>query len=255
MQLTAWASGDVITAARMNRKQAEVSAAISSNVLTIDLSSGGVFLTTLNANITTITISNPPASTLAFRFETVWTGDGTLRTVTFPASVVHPGDVPPAIESGNGKRMRMVWATEDGGTTWDVSVVGPERGNWTPVLAGDGGASGQTYAVQSGKFWKDGKLVVAEFEVDLTTAGTLTGTNAVITGLPFEVESSMGVALLFFEDLSTAVGMVLTQAVTGGTTAALYRTSSFDVGVLVMPKGHVQNGTRLTGTIIYLAVV
>lgn len=59
-----------------------------------------------------------------------------------------------------------------------------EEGNWTPVLGGSGGTSGQTYSTQVGRYTKIGKLVFVQGYFVLTAKGTITG-NCRIEGLPF----------------------------------------------------------------------
>ncbi len=59
-----------------------------------------------------------------------------------------------------------------------------ERGQWTPVIGGAGGESGQAYSVQDGHYIKIEGLVVAWFAVTLSTLGTVTGAVQ-IKGLPF----------------------------------------------------------------------
>src|SRR3989344_8162018 len=65
--------------------------AISGGTLTLDLSTGNVFEVSLNANITTLTISNPSPTGNACSFTLVFTADGTLRSVTWGASVSWSG--------------------------------------------------------------------------------------------------------------------------------------------------------------------
>jgi len=59
-----------------------------------------------------------------------------------------------------------------------------EEGTWTPVLAGNGGVSGQTYATQAGNYVKVGRHVIAGGTLNISATGTLT-TYLVIKGLPF----------------------------------------------------------------------
>jgi hypothetical protein len=49
------------------------------------------------------------------------------------------------------------------------------EGTWLPRITADGGASGQVYLKQFGLYTKVGRLVTLEFEVQLTTKGTLNG--------------------------------------------------------------------------------
>lgn len=65
-----------------------------------------------------------------------------------------------------------------------------EEGSWTPTIEGNTGASGQTYAVQVGRYVKIGKMVYVQFLVKLSAKGTLTGTVVYVRGLPFTSEST-----------------------------------------------------------------
>lgn len=94
------------------------SVTISTNVLTLDLSTGNHFTCPLNANITTLTISNPPASGKAGALTIAFTADGTARTITWPASVKWPSGVAPTPTSTNNKVDVFTLLTYDGGTTW-----------------------------------------------------------------------------------------------------------------------------------------
>lgn len=57
-------------------------------------------------------------------------------------------------------------------------------GSWTPTIGGTTGATGQVYAYQNGTYVLLGDLVLAEFYVELSTEGTITG-SAQLQGLPF----------------------------------------------------------------------
>lgn len=59
-----------------------------------------------------------------------------------------------------------------------------EEGNWTPVIGGSGGQSGQTYLRQIGRYVKIGCLCFCECYVSLSAKGTITGVVQ-IKGFPF----------------------------------------------------------------------
>ena len=101
-----------------NYKEVFTSPSISSNTLTLDLSLGNVFNVSLNANITTMTISNVPSTTHNVNLTIVFTADGTTRSVTWPNSVVWPSGTAPGITSTNGKIDVYTFTTNNGGTTW-----------------------------------------------------------------------------------------------------------------------------------------
>ena len=81
-----------------------------------------------------------------------------------------------------------------------------EVGNWTPVIGGSGGTSGQSYATQVGRYIKNGRQVTANCYVALSNKGTITG-NVQIQGLPYATENvtNMFVAATvpYFNDLAT----------------------------------------------------
>lgn len=91
---------------------------ISGGTLTLDCSAGNVFNVALNANITTLSFTNVPASGTAFALTLLLTADGTARTVTWGASVKWPGGTAPTLTSTNGKTDTFVLFTHDGGTNW-----------------------------------------------------------------------------------------------------------------------------------------
>lgn len=103
------------------------SPAISANVLTLNLANGNVFDVTLNANVTTLTISGAPASgkcgsfTLIVQFP-----DNTARTVTWPASVVWASNVTPTLTCTTNERDILTFLTVNGGTTWFASPFGQD---------------------------------------------------------------------------------------------------------------------------------
>jgi len=65
-----------------------------------------------------------------------------------------------------------------------------EAGSFLPIIQGSGGASGQTYATQSGNYIRIGDIVYCQGRMTLTNKGTLSGSNAVIGNLPFIANSS-----------------------------------------------------------------
>ena len=100
------------------------SPAISSGTLTLNLETSNIFTVSLNAAITTLTISNPPASGSGGSFTLIFTADGTARAVTWPASVKWAGGTAPTITSTSGKVDSFAFFTSDGGTTWQGYIGG-----------------------------------------------------------------------------------------------------------------------------------
>ena len=98
---------------------------ISSGAITFDYTAGPFFSVALNANITSITLSNPPASGTVGVITIRFTADGTVRTITWPASVRWgTAGAPSAMTGTNGKVDYVQLITVDGGTTWDAFLNG-----------------------------------------------------------------------------------------------------------------------------------
>ena len=99
---------------------------ISSGNLTLDLSASNFFKVSLNAAITTITITNTPASSAA-SFTLECTADGTARAVTWPAAFKWTGGTAPTPTSASGKTDTFVFYSTDTGTTWRAYVAGQNQ--------------------------------------------------------------------------------------------------------------------------------
>lgn len=95
---------------------------ISSGSITLDLNSASIFEVTLNGNLSTINISNVQTSGKSSSFVLITVGDGTERTITWPASFKWKDGVPPATTYANGKKDVYVFFTIDGGTTYNAFV-------------------------------------------------------------------------------------------------------------------------------------
>ena len=97
---------------------------ISAGTLVLNLETSNIFTVSLNAAITTLTISNPPASGSGGSFTLIFTADGTARAVTWPASIKWAGGTAPTITSTSGKVDSFAFFTSDGGTNWQGYVGG-----------------------------------------------------------------------------------------------------------------------------------
>ena len=107
-----------------NSAEVSTSATITTGAITLDLNAATVFTVALNANITTITITNTQTSGRASSFVLMFTADGTARTVTWPASFHWSGGTAPTLTATNGKEDIFVFFTVDGGTNWQAFTSG-----------------------------------------------------------------------------------------------------------------------------------
>ena len=91
--------------------------------LSIDLSVATFFKLSLTTNITSLTFINSPVSSKVYSFILQTIGDGTVRSVAWPASIKWPYNVAPTITSTLNKADMFSFLTYDGGTTWYGSIV------------------------------------------------------------------------------------------------------------------------------------
>ena len=123
--LTANGGGVLTNPELKNYRETKATGTISTNTLAVDMANGNHFAVSLNANITTLTVANVPASGKAATVTFLFTADGTPRTITWPASVKWPGGSSgaPTMSSTNGVVDIVTLYTVDGGTTW-YGIVG-----------------------------------------------------------------------------------------------------------------------------------
>jgi len=124
-----------------------------------------------------------------------------------------------------------------------------EEGTWTPTLGGTA-----TYSIQQGTYTKVGRQVIANFDVSVSTIGT--GNSTEIFGLPFGAYTGTGPdglagSIGYFAGLATNVVSLYLRTDKGQT--------KFYIWSLTAAQGTVSqnalftSGTRITGTIIYIA--
>lgn len=108
----------------LNTADKQTAPTISAGTLTLDLNTASVFAVSLNAAITTLTLSNTQTSGLTSSFVLVFTADGTARAVTWPISFKWPSATAPTLTSTLNKRDVFVFFTYDGGTSWHAFTSG-----------------------------------------------------------------------------------------------------------------------------------
>jgi hypothetical protein len=109
-------------------KETAVTVTISAGTATFDLSLGNLFLVNLNANITTFTISNAPASGKGGAFRVIFIADGTLRTITWGSGIKFPNNNSTPTMTSTATRIDEVsFERIVGSTIWLAAVVGQ---NW-----------------------------------------------------------------------------------------------------------------------------
>lgn len=95
----------------------------SAGTLTLDMTTGNEFTCALSENITTLTISNPPAGTNVGELVVRFTQDSTGRSITYAAAYKADGGALPQPSSGSGAIDVFLFRTNDAGTTWYVKKL------------------------------------------------------------------------------------------------------------------------------------
>ncbi len=123
-------------------------------------------------------------------------------------------------------------------------------GTWTPDLTFAGVNTGITYSTQSGAYWKFSGLVVATFDILLTSKGAATGI-AEIGGLPFSVSAAEIISGSVIYGLNLA-GLTSTPTILselGTTKIAAYNWGA--TGAANMTDANFTNTSRFIGCVIY----
>ena len=92
--------------------------------LSLDLSTANVFEVTWNNNVSSFTISNPPATDYAGSFTLVTTGNGSPYTWNWGSAVTWSGGSAPSVTSTNGKKDIYGFITTNQGTNWYAFIGG-----------------------------------------------------------------------------------------------------------------------------------
>jgi hypothetical protein len=104
----------------------ELSQAItaSSSTLAIDMSQGWNVALTLSASVSSITVSNWPASRTLGRFTLDVTSTGPFTLAGWPGTTRWTGGVAPTMTSGSGAKDTYILTSSDGGSTFRGFVAG-----------------------------------------------------------------------------------------------------------------------------------
>jgi hypothetical protein len=127
-------------------------------------------------------------------------------------------------------------------------VLGAAATSWTPVLRFGGASTGITYSTQTGRYVRLGSLVVAFFEIRLTSRGSSTG-RASISGLPSSPVVPGGGSIIGAATMTiAATGHLSCFAFTDG---IIYLERFSTTGEVDLIETDFSNTTVLYGTVSY----
>ena len=122
-----------------------------------------------------------------------------------------------------------------------------EEGTWTPNLGGTA-----TYVYNAGWYTKIGRVVVADFEVNVSSIGT--GSTLSILGLPFTCGSTgngQGGGIGYFSGAANSI-YYLTARIDQGSTSISIATMLGPGAIMNTSVAFFTNSTRILGTITYM---
>jgi len=124
--------------------------------------------------------------------------------------------------------------------------------SWTPVLKFGGGTSGVTYGTQTGSYTKIGKLVLAEFEITLTSKGVSTG-GATITGLPFTTNITGYCAISYYGNVGGNFASTNTNGSISAGTSVITLQYNAGSGVGALTNADFTDTSTIEGSAIYIS--
>lgn len=95
----------------------------TAGALTLDYSLGDYFIVNLGANVTSMTISNPPSGGGSIRVRFVQDATGN-RTVTLPSNAKAITGTDTAVQAAASAQSVLHLTTDNGGTSWGYSMKG-----------------------------------------------------------------------------------------------------------------------------------
>lgn len=131
-----------------------------------------------------------------------------------------------------------------------------ETGTWTPILEGQITAGTNTYDIQSGYYYKIGKLVVAHYQLRLSVKDGAMAGSIQISGLPFVSATHANIAytgnMSYYSSLTGLTTDGLIENLAGNNTKiALYRNDPATAGNIGV--ANITSTSRFAGQIIYEA--
>lgn len=131
-----------------------------------------------------------------------------------------------------------------------------EEGSWTPIIGGSSGQSGQSYGAASwGRYVKIGELVTLNFQVVLTTKGTISGTYAQIQGFPFTSATQGGTSgsVSYYANLNTGQYWFGFYADPGANYGYLTGNTAANTNIGYIAPAVISNTTVFIGSITFRA--
>jgi hypothetical protein len=132
-----------------------------------------------------------------------------------------------------------------------------EEGTWAVGIGSAGATSGQTYSNRDGRYIKVGQMVLATFDLRISSKGTL-NSDILITNLPFASKGGGyygGGPITNYDALASNWIYLVMRIQDNGTALNLSGRQTAGTSISALQPSDIGNSTILMGTIMYQAAV
>jgi len=174
----------------------------------------------------------------------------TTLTTPIVATTIGVGGATPAA-SGSGITFPATQSASTDANTLDDY----EEGTWSVGIGSAGATSGQTYSNRDGRYVKVGQMVLATFDLRLSSKGTL-NSDILITNLPFASRAGGyygGGSVTNWDALSTGWIYLTMRIQDNGTALNLSGRQTTGTSISALQPADIGNSTIIMGTIMYQA--
>jgi hypothetical protein len=130
-----------------------------------------------------------------------------------------------------------------------------EEGIWAPTLIGQTTAGSNTYTKKYGKYYKNGKHVIAEFKITLSAKDANMNGNVILNGLPFSPapESTGAITIGYIANIVFPTGVTqLAGRLYPGSSNGYFYFGGNNTSAITLTAEHLTNTTVLEGVVTYI---
>ena len=148
-------------------------------------------------------------------------------------------------------------ATSDASGMTNELMDDYEEGSWTPIIYAWNGTQNQSYDTQTGNYIKIGNQVFANFTIDFSNKGTVSGNYTFVSGLPYNhagVTGGSGTLVTWGWAMASNISWVAGDVSSTTTVVWLSYHDGSNNNTNYLPASMLYDNTQLKGTIIYRSV-
>ena len=145
-------------------------------------------------------------------------------------------------------------ATSDASGKTNELMDDYEEGTWTPILYAWNGVLDQSYDTQTGNYIKIGNQVIANFFIDFSSKGTVSGNYTFIGGLPFNhAGTCAGTMVTWGWAMGSNIGWIAGDISSTATVAWVTYHDNNNNNTGYLPSSFLYDNSQIKGTLIYRA--